>query len=179
MECPPGDISPPELARLAVEKFIGGGETIRPPTGLRGVLAERAGVFVTLRAGEGRLRGCIGTVGPTKETIAAEIIQNAVSAATRDPRFPPVTPHELPELTYGVDVLAPPEPARGPQDLDPARYGVIIEAEDGGRRGLLLPRIEGIETVEEQWYVVHQKAGIRLGEPVRVLRFIVTRFGKD
>ncbi|HXG65742.1 MAG TPA: AmmeMemoRadiSam system protein A [Blastocatellia bacterium] len=173
------DISPPELARLAVEQFISGGEIIRPPTELRGVLAERAGVFVSLHTTDGRLRGCIGTINPAKATVAEEIICNALSAATCDPRFAPVTPPELPGLTYGVDVLAPLEAARGPEDLDPARYGVLIEGEDGRRRGLLLPRIEGIETVEEQWRIVHQKAGIRLGEPVRVQRFTVTRFGKD
>ena len=143
------------------------------------MLAGQAGAFVTLRMIDGNLRGCIGTIAPTCETIAGEIIQNAISAATRDPRFAPVAVEELPRLTYGVDLLSRPEAARGPEDLDPSQYGVVIQTLDGARRGLLLPRIEGIETVEEQWLAVHRKAGIPVGTPVRVERFRVTRFGKD
>ncbi|HVG20518.1 MAG TPA: AmmeMemoRadiSam system protein A [Blastocatellia bacterium] len=179
MEQLPNDIAPPELARLAIEKFIREGERINPPPEPTGVLAERAGAFVTLRTGGGKLRGCIGTIEPMCATVAEEIIRNAISAATHDPRFAPVTENELSDLTYGVDVLSRPEPARGPEDLDPSRYGVIIETTDGSRRGLLLPRIEGIDSAEQQWLAVHMKAGIRPGTPVRVERFTVTRFGKD
>ena len=179
MDDPPDDITPPELARLTVELFITGGEVIAPPREPLGVMADRAGAFVTLRTKDGLLRGCIGTLTPTRDTVAEEIIQNAISAAIRDPRFPPVAVKELSNLTYGVDVLFPPEAARGPEDLDPSLYGVVIETLDGSRRGLLLPRIEGIDTVDQQWRAVHQKAGIALGTPVRVERFRVTRFGKD
>jgi len=175
----PNDIAPEDLARLAIERFIRDGELIDPPSEPSGLLAERAGAFVTLRTVEGNLRGCIGTIEPAYATVAAEIIQNAISAATRDPRFPPVAPGELSNLVYGVDVLSRPEAARGPEDLDPSRYGVIIETLDGGRRGLLLPRIERIDSAEQQWLAVHMKAGIRPGTPVRVERFTVTRFGKD
>jgi AmmeMemoRadiSam system protein A len=175
----PGDILPQELARLAVEKYIGERVKLDPPDQPQGVLAGRAGVFVTLRTRDGHLRGCIGTIEPVEQTVAEEIIQNAISSATRDPRFPPVTSGELPALTYGVDVLSPPEPARGPEDLDPSRFGVIVETLDGSRRGLLLPRIEGIESVDDQWRAIHTKAGIRPGTPVRVERFTVTRYGKD
>ncbi len=169
---------PQELARLAVETFIREGKVIEPPTDLRGVLATRAGAFVTLRALDGQLRGCIGTIEPAHSNVAEEIVQNAISAATRDPRLPPVSTTELSHLRYGVDVLSKPEPARGLEDLDPAIFGVIVETLDGLRRGLLLPRIEGIESAEEQWRLVHLKAGITLGTPVRVERFSVTRFGK-
>ncbi len=155
------------------------GRILDTPANLEGMLAERAGAFVTLRLKDGSLRGCIGTIEPAYGNLAEEIIQNAVSAATRDPRFPPVGTDELEGLTYGVDVLAPPEDARGPQDLDPARLGVIIETMDASRRALLLPGIEGIETVEQQWRAVHIKAGIQPGTPVKVKRFTVTRFGKD
>ncbi|HVF90126.1 MAG TPA: AmmeMemoRadiSam system protein A [Blastocatellia bacterium] len=172
-------IAPQDLARAAVERFIRDGVVIDPPARPEGILAQSAGAFVTIRTTGERLRGCIGTVSPSRETIAEEIIQNAISAATRDPRFPPVAPQELSHLTYGVDVLMPPEQARGIEDLDPSRYGVIIESQSGHRRGLLLPRIDGIETPEQQWRAVHQKAGINLGDPVRVERFMVTRFGKD
>ena len=172
-------MTPPELARLAVEAYIRDGERIEPPPQVEGVMAERAGVFVTLRTLDGALRGCIGTIEPMTDNIAGETIQNAISAAIRDPRFPPVTADELPNLTYGVDVLSPPEAVSGVEDLDPSRYGVIIETPDGRRRGLLLPRISGINSAEEQWQAVHMKAGIRPGQPVRVERFTVTRYGKD
>lgn len=172
-------MTPPELARLAVEAFIRDGERIEPPEQVEGVMAERAGVFVTLRTLDGELRGCIGTIEPMTANVADEIIQNAMSAATRDPRFPPVSRNELANLTYGVDVLSSPEAVGGVEDLDPSMYGVIIETLDGRRRGLLLPRINGINTAEEQWRAVHMKAGIRPGQPVRVERFTVTRYGKD
>ena len=173
------EISPPELARLAVEAFVRSEEIIEPPRALLGLETNRAGAFVTLRTTGGQLRGCIGTVEPVCENVAQEIIHNAISAALRDPRFPPVAVNELGELTYGVDVLSQPEPARGPQDLDPSHYGVIIETLDKQKRGLLLPRIEGIETVEQQWEAVHRKAGVRPGTEVRVERFTVMRFGKQ
>ena len=175
----PPDISPPELARRAVEAFIREGQRLEPPPVVGGVLAARAGVFVTLRSRDDALRGCIGTIRPVHPTVAGEIIENAISAATRDPRFPPLRPDELVDLTYGVDVLSPPEPVGGVADLDPSQYGVIIETLDGRRRGLLLPRIAGIDSAHDQWLAVHLKAGIRPGQRVRVERFSVTRFGKD
>lgn len=175
----PADIAPQGLARLAVEAFTRDRSVIKPPLGPAGVLATRAGVFVTLRTSDGQLRGCIGTIEPLCNNVAEEVIYNAIGAATRDPRFLPVAAIELPELKYGVDVLSPPESARGIEDLEPSVFGVIIETLDGKHRGLLLPRIEGINSVEDQWLAVHSKAGIRPGTPVRVERFTVTRFGKD
>jgi AmmeMemoRadiSam system protein A len=174
-----GDILPQQLARLAVEAFISRRIVIDPPESRQGVLAQRAGTFVTLRTLDGSLRGCMGTIEPGQSNVAEEIIQNAISAATRDPRFPPILTRELTELTYSVDVLSTPGPARGPEDLDPAVYGVIIETLDGRHRGLLLPGIDGIASVEDQWRAVHSKAWIEPGTPVRVERFTVTRFGKD
>ena len=173
-----GAILPQELARLAIEMFIREGRIIEPPADLDDILTMRAGAFVTLRSSDGRLRGCIGTVEPMRPNVAEEIVENAMRAATRDPRFPPVTPAELRHLRYSVDILSPPEPARGVEDLDPLVCGVIVETLDGVHRGLLLPRIEGIESVEEQWQAVHLKARITLGTPVRVKRFSVTRFGE-
>lgn len=179
MNRPSNDITPPALARLAIEAFIRDGMRIEPPVSPKGVLAEQRAVFVTLRTANGDLRGCIGTVEPAMRTMAEEIIENAIRAATCDPRFKPVTPDELPGLMYGVDALARPEPARGIEDLDPAVYGVIIETTDGSRRGLLLPRIPSIDTAEQQWLAVHLKTGIKVGSPVLVQRFTVTRYGKD
>jgi len=133
----------------------------------------RAGVFVSIHKGE-ELRGCIGTIGPTEPNIALEIVQNAVSAATRDPRFPPVTPAELSRLNYKVDVLTDPEPIKSTDELDPKRYGVIVEA--GWRRGLLLPDLEGVDSVEYQIEICRAKAGIGENEPVKLYRFEVKRY---
>ena len=173
------DILPHDLARLAVETYIAEGVTIAPPRVPQGVLAECAGAFVTIRESEGRLRGCIGTTQSTCPSVAEEVIQNAISAATRDPRFLPVEKPELPLLTYGVDVLSAPEPAHGVEDLDPLLFGVIVETMSGRRRGLLLPGIAGIDTALDQWHAVHDKAGIKPGTPVLVQRFTVRRFGKE
>ncbi len=122
----------------------------------------------------GQLRGCIGTFAPTQPNIAAEIIQNAVSAGTQDPRFPPVEPAELPELDISVDILSEPERVDGLADLDPKRYGVIVRR--GRRSGLLLPDLEGVDRVEEQVAIAMQKAGISPAEEIELYRFSVTRY---
>lgn len=176
---PLNDILPQDLARLSVETFISMRIVIKPPHAPQGVLAGRAGAFVTLRTSDGHLRGCVGTIKAAHTNVAEEIVQNAINAATRDPRFPPLATHELPDMLYGVDLLSIPQPVCGPEELDPASYGVIVETLDGHRRGLLLPRLDGIESVDQQWLAVHSKAGIRPGTPVRVERFTVMRFGKD
>lgn len=131
------------------------------------------GAFVTLKKG-GRLRGCIGTIWPTRDSVIEEVLDNAIAAGTRDPRFAPVGPEELDELEYSVDVLGPPEPVDGPEQLDPKKYGVIVSR--GSRRGVLLPDLEGIDTVAEQVAVARQKAGIGPREEVRLERFRVTRY---
>jgi AmmeMemoRadiSam system protein A len=136
-------------------------------------MEERAGVFVSLKVG-GLLRGCIGTFEPTRENVAQEIIANAISSATRDPRFPPVSPGELDDLEYSVDVLTKPEPVTDKIVLDPRRYGVIVES--GGRRGLLLPDLEGVDTVDKQLEICRAKAGISHTEPVSLYRFEVKRY---
>lgn len=161
-----------ELARRAIEAYVSEGRVIAPPRDLpEELLARRAGAFVSLKK-RGELRGCIGTFLPTEPTLAEEIIQNAIRAATEDPRFPPVRPGELPELSVSVDVLSPPEPTTV-EELDPKRYGVIVES--GWRRGLLLPDLPGVDTVEEQLRIAKLKAGIAPDEPCRVLRFTVER----
>lgn len=133
---------------------------------------ERAGAFVSLHK-DGRLRGCIGTIAPTRDRLADEIIENAVSASTRDPRFMPVTVDELDHIEYSVDVLSPAEPIDSPDQLDVKRYGVIVT--NGGRRGLLLPNLDTIDTVEEQIAIAKKKAGIGVDEPVKLSRFEVVR----
>ncbi len=136
-------------------------------------LKRPGAAFVSLKK-KGQLRGCIGTVLPTRETLAQEIAENATSAGLRDPRFPPVTAEELEELTYSVDVLTEPEKVEDISQLDPRRYGVIVRC--GGRSGLLLPDLEGINTVEEQLSVAMQKAGILPHEEVEIYRFQVQRY---
>jgi AmmeMemoRadiSam system protein A len=175
----PAELSPPDLARLAVETFVLSGETISPPRNPKGLMAERAGAFVSLRDSSGALRGCIGTIEPTCGSVAGEIIKNAISAATRDPRFAELSRQELPGLRYGVDVLSEPENVAGIEHLAPLEFGVIIEDASRNQRGVLLPRIPGIKTAEEQWNAVHAKAGISIGSAVHVQRFTVRRFGKD
>jgi AmmeMemoRadiSam system protein A len=133
---------------------------------------RRAGVFVSLHR-EGQLRGCIGTILPTRENIAEEIIGNAVSASTRDPRFSPVRPEELDLLEIHVDVLTEPEAIRGKEELDVKRYGVIVSS--GHKRGLLLPDLDGVDTVDEQVEIAMRKGGISAREKIMLERFEVER----
>lgn len=161
------------LAKYSLETYIKTGKTAELPTGLpKEMTKRRAGVFVSIKQ-RGRLRGCIGTILPTTESIAKEILRNAVSSGVEDPRFPPIKEVELPTLVYSVDVLGDPEPIDSPEHLDVRRYGVIVSK--GGRRGLLLPNLEGVDTVEEQIAIAKQKAGISPYEPCRLERFEVVR----
>lgn len=160
------------LARRTLETYVKSGRTPEV-TGVPPEFQDRAGVFVSIKK-HGDLRGCIGTILPTQNSIAEEVVANAVSAGTRDPRFYPVQEEELAELDYSVDVLMPPEPAGGMADLDPQKYGVIVRA--GRRQGLLLPNLEGIDTPEEQVAIARQKAGILPGEPLELMRFEVVRY---
>lgn len=163
----------PALARRAVETLVNDRVIIDPPAGSE-IPAQRAACFVSIKTLRGDLRGCIGTTEPTSNTLAEELIANAVSAATRDPRFPPVQKAELANLIYSVDVLSEPEPA-AMKDLDPRVYGVIVEGKDCGRRGLLLPNLEGVDTAEKQVEIAARKAGIPSGAELRLWRFRATR----
>ena len=171
----PGEADLPALARRAVETFTREGEVIEPSAANRGLLGTPAPCFVSLKTLDGELRGCIGTIEPSRDTLAQEIVANAISAATNDPRFEPVGADELANLRYSVDVLFPPEKATM-ADLDPAVFGVIVEDESGLRRGLLLPDIAGIEDAAQQVEIAARKAGIASGEPIRLWRFKVERF---
>jgi MEMO1 family protein len=160
------------LARLAVERHVRDGVRVDAPD-LPSSLPERAGAFVTIRHG-GDLRGCIGTIEPVEPDLATEIIRSAILAATEDPRFDPVRASELPSLSYSVSVLEPPAEIDSIEQLDPARFGVIVTS--GGRRGLLLPDIEGIDTSDMQVEIARRKAGIRSGATVRLFRFRARQF---
>jgi AmmeMemoRadiSam system protein A len=161
------------LAREAVEGHVRYRQVVEP-FDLTPEMRRRAAAFVSIKK-LGDLRGCIGTVEPAYVDLAHEIIQNAIAAATRDPRFEPVVESELPHLTYSVDILTPPERIDGPEALDPRRYGVIVQS--GRRRGLLLPDLPGVDSVEEQVAIARAKGGILPGELADLYRFQVERYG--
>ncbi len=171
-----------KLAYASIYSFIPGRKTLDlasiPPELAQALephkdeLARRAACFVSLKM-RGQLRGCIGTIEPLTPSLAEEIVQNAISASTRDPRFPPVTVAELDKLNVSVDVLSEPRPAKESK-LDPKRYGLIIE--QGYRRGLLLPDLEGVDDVRTQKSIVAQKGGIDLLRPHNLLIFTVERY---
>jgi AmmeMemoRadiSam system protein A len=164
------------LARQAVEHYVGSGRLVDPPADLPPVLRERSGTFVTLRA-LGKLRGCIGTLAPTRPDIAREIIACAVAAARHDPRFPPVRLDELARLAYEVDLVGSLQPVEGPHALDPRLYGVLVEADT--RRGVLLPDLDGVDTAEQQIAIARRKAGLAPDAPVQLYRFAVRRFVEE
>lgn len=159
-------------ARLNLEHTVAGRQAPPLPPEMQDMLAQRSAAFVSIKKA-GNLRGCIGTFMPAYKNLTEEIANNALAAGLQDPRFPPVTAAELAELEYSVDVLARPESCRR-AELDPRKYGVIVSYK--GRRGLLLPDLEGVDTVEEQLRIACQKAGISPHEPYSIERFEVTRY---
>jgi AmmeMemoRadiSam system protein A len=163
-----------ELAKRTVEAYVREKRIISPPENLTEEMRGRAGVFVSLKKG-GQLRGCIGTFLPTTNNVAEEVIKNAISAATQDPRFYPVQEEELDEITYSVDVLSEPEKVKDISQLDAKKYGVIVTK--GPLKGLLLPDLEGVDTVEEQLRIAKLKAGIEPDdEGCEIYRFSVKRY---
>jgi MEMO1 family protein len=162
-----------KLARQSFTAWVTKKQHISVPDGLPDeLLKRRAGVFVSLHKA-GQLRGCIGTISPTQDSIAEEIIQNAISACAQDPRFSPVLERELPQIKCSVDVLGKPEDISGMDALDPKRYGVIVS--HGHRRGLLLPALDGVDTAAQQVEIARRKAGIKPDEAVSLQRFEVIR----
>lgn len=161
------------LARKTIESYVRMGEKIRVPDGLpEEMYSRKAGVFVSIKE-NGSLRGCIGTICGVQTSIAEEIIENAISAACRDYRFQPIKQEELGELTISVDVLGDTEKIDSPDKLDVKRYGVIVTK--GRKRGLLLPNLDGIDTVEDQIAIARRKAGISEDEEIMMERFEVIR----
>lgn len=161
------------LAKKSIEEYIKNGKIIEPPKELTPEMKDQAGVFVSLKK-KGQLRGCIGTFMPSYESVAKEIIMNAIAAATRDPRFPAVRESELNEITYSVDILSAPEKVNHLNELDPKKYGIIVIS--GIKKGLLLPDLEGVNTVEEQINIAKMKAGIDYEEHIDIYRFDVRRY---
>jgi AmmeMemoRadiSam system protein A len=162
-----------QLARQTITRYVRDGTIIEPPQELSKEMKPCAGVFVSLHR-HGELRGCIGTIEPVHENVAREVIYNAISAATRDPRFPALTSRELEGLEISVDVLTEPEQISSPDEIDPRAYGVIVRS--GRRRGLLLPDLEGIDTPQQQIDIALRKAWISPNEPYSLFRFRVIRY---
>ncbi|MCR4788478.1 MAG: AmmeMemoRadiSam system protein A [Lachnospiraceae bacterium] len=162
-----------KLAYDTINAFIGEGKRIDIPADIPDrMLNDKAGAFVSIHE-HGMLRGCIGTILPVTGCVASEIISNAISASTRDPRFSPIKKDELPYLEISVDVLGTPEDIDSEDELDVKRYGVIVYT--NSKRGLLLPDLEGVDTVSEQIDIARRKAGIGPNEPYRLQRFEVIR----
>lgn len=161
------------LARASLESYVADRKTIERPKNLpEDLMCRRSGVFVSLKK-DGRLRGCIGTIEPVTETIADEILRNAISAGVGDPRFDPVGPDELNQLVYSVDVLGAPEPISSLDELDVIRYGVIVAK--GRKKGLLLPNLDGVTSPEQQVSIALKKAGIPSDSDYQMERFEVVR----
>jgi AmmeMemoRadiSam system protein A len=169
-----------KLARATIEQYVRGSRIPQAPPEdeLAPEMKQKGGVFVSIKK-RGQLRGCIGTIEPREANVAQEVIQNAMSAATRDPRFPPVDAGELGDLEISVDVLGAPEAIDSLDQLDPKRYGLIVQSlANPLKRGLLLPDLPSIRTAEEQFHHTKvYKAGILDDdEPIQMYRFEVVRY---
>lgn len=162
-----------KLARESLTNFLSTGKLIKniPDYVTEEMKSKRRGVFVSMKK-NGELRGCIGTIHPTTGSIAEEIIRNAVEAGMNDPRFYQIEKDELMDIYFSVDVLTNPE-VSSIDDLNPKKYGVIVKSKS--KSGLLLPDLEGVDTVEEQLSIALRKAGIQAEEEYSVQRFEVIR----
>ncbi len=163
-----------ELVKKTVEEFVKKGRIPSIPAEIPEDMKRKAGVFVSIKK-KGKLRGCIGTFLPFTENIYTEIVRNAIATATEDPRFPPITEMELDDLEYSVDILSPPQPVKSLDELDPKKYGIIVVKD--WKKGLLLPDIEGVNTVDEQLKIAKLKAGIDpFDSDVEIFKFKVERY---
>jgi AmmeMemoRadiSam system protein A len=171
------EITPDQLARVALEQYLKNGTVISAPSDLPSYMQLRAGCFVSLKTRQGELRGCIGTIQAVAKNVAEEIIRNAIQAATADYRFSPVSLTELDNLIYSVDILSPAEPIESLEGHDVQLHGLIIETTTG-RRGVLLPALPGINTAQEQLAALQHKIGISQDTPIKMSRFFVNRYGQ-
>jgi AmmeMemoRadiSam system protein A len=165
-----------DLAQQSIAYYFEHKKTMPVPKDLPvALIKNKAATFVSLHSKNGTLRGCIGTLLPTKKNVAQEIINNALSAAFHDNRFEPLDSRELDDLVISVDVLSKPEPVNSLNNLDAKKYGVIVQTKDG-RSGVLLPNLEGIDTVETQVMIAAQKGGIDpRSDGISLFRFTVER----
>ena len=167
-------LTPPQLAKISVERYITSGKIVKLKAKLTGVQAEKAGAFVSIHK-QGNLRGCIGTISPIKQDLREEIVSNAISAATKDYRFKVINLGELDNLEYSVDILSPLQKVQSVDELNPTKYGIILTA-NSGKRAVLLPNLPGIDTVEKQISITKQKARINSDEKFEIQKFEVKRY---
>lgn len=163
----------PKLARKTVEDYVLYGRREEINENLEEDLKRKAGCFVTLKK-DGKLRGCIGTTKGTQKNIAEEVQKNAISAAIHDPRFAEVNSSELENISYSVDVLGEMEKVEDKNELDPKKYGVLVKG--GHQSGLLLPDLEGVDSIEEQLKIARKKAGLLASDNIEIYRFVVKRY---
>jgi AmmeMemoRadiSam system protein A len=184
------------LAKTALEEYVKQGKIIKPLASLpENFFKEKHGVFITIEK-QGKLRACLGTYLPTKPNIVQEIINNAISAATKDNRFDPINEQELDQLSYSVSVLEYPELVKDLKTINPKKFGIIVKTapfvfpeknKDNQefdftkqayfKTGLLLPDLDGIDNSEEQFKIACQKAGIDPEkEKVFIYKFKVNKF---
>ena len=161
------------LAQESIHHYLNYREKLSCPDPLSKDLTSRSGAFVSIKKLK-QLRGCIGTLEPCEPNLAMEIIENALKAALHDPRFSPVTPEELQDLTYSIDVVRPLEKISDMSELDPTIYGLVVRS--NGKQGVLLPDLEGVDSIEEQIQICRAKGKIRDDEPIEMYRFKVERF---
>ncbi len=161
------------LAQESIHHYLNYSEKLSCPNPLSKDLESRSGAFVSIKKLK-QLRGCIGTLEPCEPNLAMEIIENALKAALHDPRFSPVTPEELQDLTYSIDVVRPLEKISDVSELDPDIYGLVVR--NNGKQGVLLPDLEGVNSTEEQIQICRAKGKIPGDEPVEMYRFKVDRF---
>jgi MEMO1 family protein len=166
-----------ELARLAISEYVAKGKIIAAPRNLPASLKRRAGAFVSLHEPDGQLRGCIGTTAATKATLAEEVIANAIAAATSDPRFDPLALGEVEDLHISVDVLGRSYEVKDKNKLDPKKYGIMISGA-GGRTAVLLPDLDGVDTVDEQLTICRGKAGLGPRQRIKIRKFQVERYSE-
>jgi len=174
------------IAKKSIGQFVNTGKIYKIPDNISNELVNnKAGVFVSIHRKpkkgkkEGELRGCIGTFEPTKKNIAQEIIDNAISACSRDYRFSPITKAEFDDLDISVDVLSGPELVEDISTLDPKVYGILLRSRDDSRSGLLLPDLEGVVTIHDQIAITLNKAGLSPKDPIDIYRFTVTRYKEE
>ncbi len=158
----------PEVAREAIRARLENRKP-RPRVDPHGALAHPVPLFVTLKIG-GELRGCMGELAAHQDDLVEETMDRAVAAAFEDPRFPAMTEAELDLAEIDVTLLGPLEPVGSPDELDPQRYGVEVTSRKG-HRAVLLPAIEGIDTVDEQVRIACRKAGFDPDDGVAIRRF--------
>jgi len=161
------------LAQESIHHYLNYREKLSCPNPLSTDLESRSGAFVSIKKLQ-QLRGCIGTLEPCEPNLAMEIIENALKAALHDPRFSPVTPEELQDLTYSIDVVRPLEKISDVSALDPYVYGLVVRS--NGKQGVLLPDLEGVDSTEEQIQICRAKGRIHDDEPIEMYRFKVERF---